>query len=45
MNSRKKLMGELHDSVNYNNLNFKYAGQTKDVSFYTIWILKSFLMQ
>ena len=27
-------MGELHDSVDYNNLKFEYIGPTKDVSFY-----------
>ena len=28
------MMSELHDSVDYNNLEFKYVGPTKDVSFY-----------
>ena len=27
-------MSELYDSVDYKNLNFKYVGPTKDVSFY-----------
>ena len=27
-------MSKLYDSVDYNNLNFKYVGPTKDVSFY-----------
>ena len=27
-------MSELHDSIDYNNLNFEYVGPTKDVSFY-----------
>ena len=27
-------MSELYDSVDYNNLNFKYVASTKDVSFY-----------
>ena len=27
-------MSELHNSVDYNNLKFKYVGPTKDVSFY-----------
>ena len=27
-------MGELYDSVDYNNLKFEYVGSTKDVSFY-----------
>ena len=30
----KKIMSELYDSVDYNNLNFEYVGPTKDVSFY-----------
>ena len=34
VNKRKELMKELYDSVDYNNLNFKYVGSTKDVSFY-----------
>ena len=28
------MMSELHDSVDYNNLEFEYVGPTKDVSFY-----------
>ena len=28
------MMSELHDSVDYNNLEFQYVGPTKDVSFY-----------
>ena len=28
------IMGELYDSVDYNNLKFEYVGLTKDVSFY-----------
>ena len=27
-------MSDIHDSVDYNNLKFKYVGPTKDVSFY-----------
>ena len=27
-------MSKLYDNVDYNNLNFKYVGPTKDVSFY-----------
>ena len=27
-------MSELHDSVDYNNLNFEYVGPTKSVMFY-----------
>ena len=34
INKRKKMMSELHDSVDYNNLKFEYVGPTKDVSFY-----------
>ena len=30
----KKIMSELYDSIDYNNLNFEYVGPTKDVSFY-----------
>ena len=33
-NKRKELMRELHDSVDYNNLKFKYVGTAKNVSFY-----------
>ena len=34
INKRKKIMSELYDSVDYNNLKFQYVGPTKDVSFY-----------
>ena len=34
INKRKKLMSELYDSVDYNNLKFQYVGPTEDVSFY-----------
>ena len=33
INKRKKLMSELYDSVDYNNLNFEYVGSNKDVRF------------
>ena len=33
-NTRKELMRELHDSVDYNNLKFEYVGTAKNVSFY-----------
>ena len=33
INKRKKIMSELHDSVDYNNVKFEYVGPTKDVSF------------
>ena len=32
INKRKELMNDLYDSVDYNNLNFKYVGPTKDVN-------------
>ena len=34
ISKRKKIMSELYDSIDYNNLNFEYVGPTKDVSFY-----------
>ena len=34
INKRKKIMSELHDSVDHNNLKFEYVGPTKNVSFY-----------
>ena len=34
INERKKIMSELYDSVDYNNVEFVYVGPTKDVSFY-----------
>ena len=34
INKRKEIMSKLHDSADYNNLKFEYAGLTKDVSFY-----------
>ena len=34
INKRKELMNDLYDSVDYNNLNFKSVGPTKDVSLY-----------
>ena len=30
----KQIMGELYDSVDYNDLKFYYVGSTKDVTFY-----------
>ena len=33
INKRKELMNKLHDSVDYNNLNFEYISLTRDVSF------------
>ena len=32
--NEKKIMSELHGSVDYNNLKFEYVGPTKDVSLY-----------
>ena len=32
--TKEKIMSELHDSVDYNNLKFEYIGPTKYVSFY-----------
>ena len=34
INKRKKIMSELYDSVDYNNLKFEHIGPIKDVSFY-----------
>ena len=34
LTKEKKIMSELYDSVDYNNLKFEYVGPTKDVSFY-----------
>ena len=34
INKRKKIMSELYNSVDYNNLKFEYVGSTKDASFY-----------
>ena len=31
---RKKMMSELYDSVDYNNLKFEFVGPNKDISFY-----------
>ena len=42
INERKKLMSELYDSVDYNNLNFECVGPTKDVSFYEYKDYKEF---
>ena len=35
-------MNKLYDSVDYNNLTFKYVGPTKDVSFYEYMNSKDF---
>ena len=34
LKKEKKMMNELYDSVDYNNLKFEYVGTTKDVNFY-----------
>ena len=34
LTKEKKIMSELYDSVDYNNLNFEYVGPTKSVNFY-----------
>ena len=34
INERKKIMSELYDNVDYNNLKFEYVYPTRDVSFY-----------
>ena len=30
----KKIMSELYDKVDYNNLNFEYVGPTNNINFY-----------
>ena len=34
LTKQKKIMRELYDSVDYNNLKFEYVGPNKDVGFY-----------
>ena len=34
IDKRKKIMSELHDSCDYNNLKFEFVGPNKDVSFF-----------
>ena len=34
ISKRKKIMSELYDRVDYNNLNFEYVGPTESVSFH-----------
>ena len=34
LTKEKKIMSELYDSVDYNNVKFEYIGSTKDVSFH-----------
>ena len=34
VNKRRKIMNDLYENVNYNNLKFEYIGSTEDVSFY-----------
>ena len=45
LTKEKKIMSELHDSFDYNNLKFECVGPTKDASFFNMRILKYFLMQ
>ena len=45
LTKEKKIMSELHDSVDYNNLNIEYIGSTIDVIFYEYMDSKNFLMQ
>ena len=33
INKRKKIISELYDSIDYNNLKFEYVGPTNDVFF------------
>ena len=42
INKKKEIMNKLYDSVDYNNLTFKYVGPTKDVSFYEYTNSKDF---
>ena len=42
INKKKEIMNKLYDSVDYNNLTFKYVGPTKDVSFYEYMNSKDF---
>ena len=41
----KKILSELYDSVDYNDLNFEYVGPTKNIIFMNTWILKNFLIK
>ena len=34
ISERKKIMSELYDKVDYNNLNFEYVGPTNNINFY-----------
>ena len=45
INKRKKIISELHDSADYNNLKFEYVGPTKDVGFNEYMDSKELLMQ
>ena len=46
INKRNELMSELYNSLDYNNLNFKYVDPKNNyVSFMNIEILKNFLTQ
>ena len=41
----KKILSELYDSIDYNDLNFEYVGPTKNIIFMNTWILKNFLIK
>ena len=45
INKRKKIISELHDKADYNNLKFEYVGPTKDVGFNEYMDSKELLMQ
>ena len=42
---RKKMMSELYDSVDYNNLKFEFVGPNKDISFYEFMDSKELLIK
>ena len=44
INKRKKIISELHDKADYNNLKFEYVGPTKDVGFNEYMDSKELLM-
>ena len=41
----KKILSELYDSIDCNDLNFEYVGPTKNIIFMNTWILKNFLIK
>ena len=42
---RKKMMSELYDSVDYNNLKFEFVGPNKDINFYEFMDSKELLIK